>query len=160
MFQIQVGLFSKHHEEIESKQIAVSPTVLMSGNAAEQSLLWLQYWHMQHPLDNISNGSYIVVEYTKKPFANAKPEECTLLSWLTYTIDHSTINSDIVVMTWNAPPFKEKYVAQHQHGMGMLRRKSQGSELDERGSEAIPTSSTIELEIVINKRNVHEEELF
>lgn len=66
---------------VESSQCSAEPFILRSPSKA-QSILWLQHFHLQIPLDNLENFSYVIVEVHRQVASTAATAPSTHYSLL------------------------------------------------------------------------------
>jgi hypothetical protein len=132
-YSLSVSVFSNTHQLVESVQSTASP--LVTSVQDQQVLLWLDEYHLQFPLDNIVDGSYLVGEFRRKN--GSGPEET--LSWFNITIDKAKIDTDVLKVDLCAPP-------------RVLAAKPT--------TVVSPSQSTLEMEVIISKRTGRETVLF
>ncbi len=132
-YHLVVSTYSNNHSLVETAQTTASPIVVTNG--AEELLLWLDEYHLQFPLDNIGDGSYIIVEFKRK-----LPASEETLSWCHIPIDKSKIDTETLHVDLCAPP-------------KVLTSKPTGLALS-------PSQSSFDLEVIISKRTGKETMLF
>lgn len=134
-YQLVVSTFSDSHALVETAQTTCTP-VVATGAGGEQVLLWLDEYHLQFPLDNVNDGSYVIIEFKRRVSA---VEET--LSWGYVSLDKSQIDSKTLRVDLLTPP------------RVLSSAKPAGHALS-------PSQSSLEVEVVLSKRTGKETALF
>lgn len=132
-YYLSASVYNNNNLLVENVQNTRGAVVSEEGDS--QLLLWLDTFHVQVPLDNIGDESYIIVELKKAGGASEDP-----VAWSSFVIDKSSLDSEIVHLHLNAPP---KVLNSHNVSV-----------------TPSPLDSEIEVEVVISKRTGKETKLF
>lgn len=102
---------------VEPHQTSAQPW-LVTGSATTsdvQSWLWLDTFHMQIPLDNVEDGSYIIIQLLRCSAAaaaaaaamglatNEESTEC--VAWLRINLDKNAVDSEVLSLPFRKPPY-------------------------------------------------------
>ena len=131
-YYLSVSVYNNNNLLVENVQTTRGAVVTDEGDS--QLLLWLDTFHVQVPLDNIGDESYLIVEL-KRTGGSDEP-----IAWSSFVIDKSALNSEIAYLHLNAPP---KVLSSHSPFV-----------------TPSPLDSVIEVEVVISKRTGKETKLF
>lgn len=131
-YYLSVSVYNNNNLLVENVQHTRGAVISEEGD--KQLLLWLDTFHVQVPLDNIGDESYIIVEL-KRAGGSEEP-----VAWSNFVIDKSALNTEIVHLHLNAPP---KVLSPHSPNVA-----------------ASPLDSVMEVEVIISKRTGKETKLF
>lgn len=92
-YALRVSTYNANALLVEPSQVSPPPTVYTSSDSASsQSWLWFEQFHLQSPLDNLEDHSYIVIELINKELIGS-------LAWGRVSLDRQVINSETRTLT-------------------------------------------------------------
>lgn len=128
---LKVSVYNNNNLLVENVQTSKVPSLQTDAASGGQVLLWLDTCHLQVPLDNIGDGSYVIVEVVQGG---------STTGWFSYVVDRATINTKVTKFTVNSPPVVLSASAS--------------------GVSAAPSQSAMEVEVIISKRTGKETKMF
>lgn len=92
---IKVSTHNKNNLLVEAPQISPSPLIRAPEGIDKQTALWLETYHLQFPLDNLQDHSYVVFEFIHKEDGD---DEAETLATAKFELDFSTISSEPIII--------------------------------------------------------------